>query len=57
MIIVITSIRSKLYQARLIYSLIVSQIKIKIETYKNSELPEELINIKAVKPGSRNLFK
>ena len=36
---------------------IVSQIKIKIETYKNSELPEELINIKAVKPGSRNLFK
>ena len=36
---------------------IVSQLKLEIETYKNSELPEELSKIEAVKPGSRNLSK
>ena len=41
----------------LIKDKIVSQIKLQIETYKNNELPKELLNIKAVKPGSRNLSK
>ena len=36
---------------------IVSQIKLKIETFKNNDLPDELKKIKPVKPGSRNLSK
>ncbi len=36
---------------------IVSQIKLSIETYKNNELPEKLLKIQAVKPGSRDLSK
>ena len=34
---------------------IVSQIEIKIPTYKTENLPKHLENIKAIKPGSRNL--
>ena len=34
---------------------IVSQVKLNIPTYTNDKLPEELISIKPVKPGSRNL--
>ena len=34
---------------------IVSQIKLKIDTYNNKELPEELKRIHPTKPGSRNL--
>ncbi len=36
---------------------IVSQIKFKIETFDDKNLPKELINIPAIKPGSRNLKK
>jgi len=36
---------------------IISQVKLKIETFKNTEIPERLKNIKPVKPGSRNLSK
>ena len=31
-----------------------SQIKFEIKTYKDDNLPKELINMKAIKPGSRN---
>ena len=34
---------------------IVSQIKLKIPTYNKDDLPKELLSIKAIKPGSRNL--
>ena len=34
---------------------IVSQIKLDIPTYTKDNLPESLVSIKAVKPGSRNL--
>ena len=34
---------------------IVSQIKLNIPTYKSDNLPEELLSIEPVKPGSRNL--
>ena len=34
---------------------IVSQIEINIQTYKKNELPENLISIQAIKPGSREL--
>ena len=33
---------------------IISQVKMEIKTYKSNELPNELKNIKAIKPGSRN---
>ena len=36
---------------------IISQIKIKIPLFKDSELPDELKKIPAIKPGSRNLYK
>ena len=36
---------------------IVSQIKFKIDTFKNNELPESLKNITPTEPGSRNLNK
>ncbi len=39
----------------LIKDKIVSQIKLNIPTYSSENLPENLISIKAVKPGSRNL--
>ena len=39
----------------LIKDKIVSQIKFKFETYNNDKLPEELKNLKPVKPGSRNI--
>ncbi len=38
----------------LIKNKIVSQIKLNIKTFKNNEIPAELQNIKAVKPGSRS---
>jgi len=41
----------------LIKEKIVSQVKLKIETFKNDKIPERLKNIKAVKPGSRSLSK
>ena len=34
---------------------IISQVKLNIPTYKKNDLPKELLSIKAVKPGSRNL--
>ena len=34
---------------------IVSQIKLKIDTYNNKELPNDLKKILPTKPGSRNL--
>ena len=34
---------------------IISQVEINIPTYKENELPDSLISIPAVKPGSRNL--
>ena len=34
---------------------IVSQIEINIPTYKTSDLPESLISLPAIKPGSRGL--
>ena len=39
----------------LIKEKIVSQIKINIAVFKENELPDELIKISAIKPGSRNL--
>ena len=39
----------------LIKDKIVSQIKLNIPTYSSENLPENLISIDAVKPGSRNL--
>ncbi len=34
---------------------IISQVKLEIPTYSKENLPKELLSIKAVKPGSRNL--
>ena len=34
---------------------IISQVKLKIPTYTEKNLPKELSTIKAIKPGSRNL--
>ena len=34
---------------------IVSQVQLSIPTYKRDNLPDKLLAIKAVKPGSRNL--
>ena len=34
---------------------IISQIELDIPTYSKENLPKELITLKAVKPGSRNL--
>ena len=39
----------------LIKDKIVSQINLKIETFKSDEIPEELKKIQPIKPGSRNL--
>ena len=39
----------------LIKDKIVSQIKLKIDTYKHKELPDDLKKIQPTKPGSRNL--
>ena len=36
---------------------IVSQLELKIQTYKDSELPESLKKIKPIKPGSREFSK
>ena len=41
----------------LIKDKIVSQITLKIDTYKDSKLPSELKKILPVKPGSRDLSK
>ena len=38
-----------------IHGKIISQVKLNIPTYKEDNLPKELLTIKAVKPGSRNL--
>ena len=35
---------------------IISQVKLKIETFKIENLPDELKKIKPIKPGSRNIF-
>ena len=35
---------------------IVSQVELNIPTYSKDNLPEELLSIEAVKPGSRNLW-
>ena len=40
----------------LIKSKIISQIKLKIETFESNNLPKELKKIRATKPGSRNLL-
>jgi len=39
----------------LIKDKIISQIELNIPTYTEKNLPKELLAIKAVKPGSRNL--
>ena len=39
----------------LIKNKIVSQIKLKIDTYENNELPNDLKKIQPTKPGSRSL--
>ena len=39
----------------LIKNKIFSQIKLKIDTYENNELPNDLKKIQPIKPGSRNL--
>ena len=36
---------------------IISQVKLKIDTFKNTDLPEKLKKIKPIEPGSRNLSK
>ena len=36
---------------------IVSQVRLKMETFKDNDLPDELKKIKPTKPGSRNLSK
>ena len=36
---------------------IISQIKLKIDTFKNTDLPEKLKKIEPIEPGSRNLSK
>ena len=41
----------------LIKEKIISQVKLKIDTFKNTQIPEKLKNIKPVKPGSRSLSK
>ena len=38
-----------------IHDKIISQLELNIPTYKEDNLPKELLSIKAVKPGSRNL--
>ena len=43
--------------AVLIKEKIISQIKLKIETFRKNELPDELKKITPIKPGSRNLSK
>ena len=40
----------------LIKDKITSQVKIKISTYKEDELPEKIKNIEPIKPGSRSIF-
>ena len=47
----------RLDSKRVIKDKIVSQIKFKIATFKENELPEDLKKIPAKKPGSRNLSK
>ena len=41
----------------LIKAKIISQIKLKINTYKSNQLPDVLKKIQPIKPGSRNFFK
>ena len=41
----------------LIKAKIISQIKLKIDTYKSNQLPDVLKKIEPIKPGSRNFFK
>jgi len=40
----------------LIKDKITSQVKIKISTYKENDLPDKIKNIDPIKPGSRNIF-
>ena len=40
----------------LIETKIISQVKLKISTYKENELPDKIKNIEPIKPGSRNIF-
>ena len=42
-------------ESSLINEKIVSQVKLKFDIFKSTNIPEKLKNIKAVKPGSRNL--
>jgi len=42
-------------ESSLINEKIVSQLKLKFDIFKSTDIPEKLKNIKAVKPGSRNL--
>ena len=44
-------------ESLLIKEKIISQIKLKIKTFKSTDLPENLKKIKPIKPGSRNLSK
>ena len=42
-------------ESSLINEKIVSQVKLKFDIFKSTNIPEKLKNIKAVKPGSRNI--
>ena len=46
---------AKLKTAKMKIDKIISQVKLDIPTYKKDNLPKELISIKPIKPGSRNL--
>ena len=48
-------ISKKVSTPLLIKDKIVSQIKLKMDTYKNKELPDDLKKIQPTKLGSRNL--
>ena len=41
----------------LIKETIISQVKLKIDTFKSNDIPKKLVGIKPVKPGSRSLIK
>ena len=41
----------------LIKEKIISQVKLQINTFKNTNLPDKIKKIKPIKPGSRNLSK
>ena len=43
-------------ESSLIKEKIISQVKLKFEIFKSTDIPEKLRSIKPIKPGSRNLY-